>query len=182
MPVSQHQAAHILPLCVVCSPLFTLLLICTPSAYLDFVVVEIRSCESDFRRTRSSRWVLVWRRRQKIPTCVACKCDVSSQGIIGRLGPRHPCPTSPCSCIWGPIKKCLARWSHDPWGNKALTHDLDGVALSVIMEPSTKTLIEHKYIVKFLIFLLFYFYWRFIQTLLRHNKSFKKKQKISRLH
>lgn len=49
-----------------------------------------------------------------------CKCDVSSQSIIGRPGPRQPCPTSPCSCIWGPIKQCLARWSHDPRGNKAL--------------------------------------------------------------
>lgn len=60
-------------------------------------------------------WVW-WFQKQKIPTCITCECDVSSQSIIARLSPRQPCPTSPCSCIWGPIKQCLARWSHDPWG------------------------------------------------------------------
>ena len=49
-----------------------------------------------------------------------CKCNVSSQSIIGWFSPRQPSPTSPCSCIWGPTKQCLARWSHDPRGN---THD-----------------------------------------------------------
>lgn len=66
--------------------------------------------------------------------CGICKCDVSSQGIIGQLSPRQPCPTSPCSCIRGPTKQCLACWSHDPRGNNSLTHDLDFPALSVIME------------------------------------------------
>lgn len=103
----------------------------------------------------------------------ACKCDVSSQSIIGWLSLRQLCPTSPCSCIWGPIKQCLARWSHDPWGNKSLPHDLDFSALSAIVKSRvwnvTKFLTPLKHLFLFSYSFKIHFVWHVTVTVIYVN-------------